>query len=131
MRRTFRKKAGDFVGKFFRRVLGYTLSVPGVAILWAGLLVIGYQGYSWANEGTWVSFSLYHLAVGGKFAGISIPSFTPSYVYRWLTRPDSFAEVQYGVVWVLKFLPMSVISIFFGYSLAVAGEGISGKYRNS
>ena len=78
----------------------------------SGFLMLGEQIHNWLKTGVWNKLPLIN-----ELALLPQDSFFVS----WIKHPESWDSLHKIIVWMLKIVPVSLFSIYFGWLLFFVG----------
>ncbi len=100
--------------------------ILGILMLVGGLGLVAWQVFLWLDEKIWYSYSLYTLLE------YWLNSFSPEVilgnpVLLWFSQPNRMLGLHAFLIWVLDFIPISLILIIGGSILAIRMLDILGE----
>jgi hypothetical protein len=92
-----RESAFAFAGDILRFLVVAAIALLGLGIAFAGILILGFQCYSWLQSGSWIQIS-------------AVDVISAIYSSEWLSSPDTWL----GVHKILQSLPGWILPIPIG-----------------
>jgi len=115
-RRNVYKKIDNAFDKVIAVLFGNIIIGIGIAIIIAGMFIVGIQVYTWLSQGTWSDISL----LGTTKAGIGVHI---SALIAWVNQKF---QIEATMSYILAKTPLSIFLLLVGLFIAFLGLTIGG-----